>query len=114
MRVLVTGGTGFIGRHLVHRLLATHTSDRIVCLVTPSVTAREAIAQQKLREAGGRLVEGDLNLPTVSRERLPQVDVVFHLAAKSDRMRRRRTFGSITSAAHTCSNGSARLLGTPA
>ena len=32
MSVLVTGATGFIGRRLVRRLLATHGTDVIVCL----------------------------------------------------------------------------------
>jgi UDP-glucuronate 4-epimerase len=32
MAVLVTGGAGFIGSHLIERLLATDTSEKVVCL----------------------------------------------------------------------------------
>ena len=36
MTVLVTGGTGFIGRVLVERLAATHGAKAVACLVKPS------------------------------------------------------------------------------
>lgn len=70
-RVLVTGGAGFIGHHLVERLL-----DR-----GDEVTVFDAAAP---REAAGdrvRVVEGDLRDVTALGRAAAGADVVFHLAA---------------------------------
>lgn len=71
MKLLVTGATGFIGNHLVHRLVADgHT---VVALVRDRVKAR-------LLPGGVELLEGDLSLFEHPRTVLPAVDVVIHLA----------------------------------
>jgi len=82
--ILVTGATGFIGGHLVRRLLAERHSDSIICLVRPSADTHEIAAAENLRQNGIRVIEGDLTNPTVSAEVPPQVDLVFHLAANTD------------------------------
>jgi dihydroflavonol-4-reductase len=72
MRVLVTGGTGFVGRHLIDVLLAR--GDSITALV------------RSLRRAGGytergvRLIQGDLGDPAGLRQAARDQDVVYHLA----------------------------------
>jgi nucleoside-diphosphate-sugar epimerase len=82
---LITGATGFIGRHLVRRLLEHHTSGDIVCLVKASATPRENEDLNYLRNIGVRIIEGDLVDPKVSCELPPdRVDVVYHLAANID------------------------------
>jgi nucleoside-diphosphate-sugar epimerase len=84
MSVLVTGATGFIGRRLVQRLLATRGADAIVCLVKPPATPLEAGALDSYRASGIHLIEGNLTHQPVSAVPPPTVDVVFHLGANID------------------------------
>jgi dihydroflavonol-4-reductase len=84
MTILVTGATGFIGRRLMRRLLATHGADAIVCLVKAPVTTLEAEALELYRTSGIRLLEGDLTREPVCAVPAPAVDTVFHLAANID------------------------------
>jgi dTDP-glucose 4,6-dehydratase len=79
---VVTGGAGFIGSNLVHRLLAADTAAR--------VTVIDRLTYAGHRDnvpADGRcaLVEGDICDPSVVRTTLDRArpDVVFHLAAES-------------------------------
>jgi dihydroflavonol-4-reductase len=70
--ILVTGGTGFIGSHLVERLVA---QDRPVrCLVRRSSAARSPA----LRAV--ELAQGDLESGAGLQEALQGVDTVIHLA----------------------------------
>jgi nucleoside-diphosphate-sugar epimerase len=84
MKILVTGATGFIGRHLMRRLLTQHAPSDIACFVKASRTPGEHAEVCALRATGLHLIEGDLNEPMVAAERLPHVDFVFHLAANVD------------------------------
>jgi nucleoside-diphosphate-sugar epimerase len=71
-RVLVTGGSGFIGQHLVERLVGR--GDEVVCLV------RKTSRVDALRSLGVRLVEGDVTTPESLPEALRGVEVVYHVA----------------------------------
>jgi UDP-glucose 4-epimerase len=82
--ILVTGATGFIGRHLVARLLREYAPADIVCLVKPPRSQPEHEELAHIRDLRVRLIEGDLNDATVSHEPPPRVDVVYHLAANID------------------------------
>jgi phthiocerol/phenolphthiocerol synthesis type-I polyketide synthase E len=94
-RVLVTGGTGFVGAHLIADLL-DHTDRRVVCLVRGVKGGRERPIEATLRrykrwkdEWGQRLetVQGDLEAPCLGLRptdwlRLArEVDSIFHLGA---------------------------------
>jgi UDP-glucose 4-epimerase len=68
VRVLVTGGSGFVGRHVVSRLLARGDEVRVVDLVqTP--------------DAGVECLVGDLRDRTVVEASAKGVDAIVHLAA---------------------------------
>jgi UDP-glucose 4-epimerase len=88
--VLVTGATGFIGRVLVERLVATHGAERVICLARPERDPDRADARRRFQALGVRLIDGDLTDETVSREPAPPIDVVFHLAANIDTAARLR------------------------
>lgn len=73
MKAMVTGATGFVGGHLVDRLLAA--GDEVTALVrSPSRAA-------PLAGRGVRLVEGDLHASGAIREAARGQDVVYHVAA---------------------------------
>lgn len=72
MRVLVTGGTGFVGSHLIEALVAR--DQEVVCLVRPTSDLRW-IASLPVQKACGTLEDAD----SLSRA-LEGVEVVFHLA----------------------------------
>jgi UDP-glucose 4-epimerase len=78
MRVLVTGGAGFIGSNLVDALLAR--GDDVAVLDDLSTGKRDNVA------AGARLREGDIRDGAVTRELLAreQPELVFHVAAQID------------------------------
>jgi UDP-glucose 4-epimerase len=72
-RALVTGGAGFIGSHLVERLLEHGLS--VTVLDDLSLGRRENLP------AEARLVVGDVRDPQAVCEVVREADVVFHLAA---------------------------------
>ncbi|MFP2924848.1 NAD-dependent epimerase/dehydratase family protein [Pyxidicoccus sp. 3LG] len=70
MKLLVTGGTGFLGTHLVPRLTAAGHSVRLIGRSKPSGTPY----------AGTEYVPGDLKDRDAVRRALQGVDAVYHLA----------------------------------
>ncbi|MCO5168030.1 MAG: SDR family NAD(P)-dependent oxidoreductase [Planctomycetes bacterium] len=82
MRVLVTGGAGFIGSHLVEALLrrgsAAVALDAFDPYYDPALKRRTAA---RLAEAGAEVVEGDVRDPATVERALEGVDRVVHLAA---------------------------------
>ncbi len=79
-RCLVTGGAGFIGSHLVDRLV-----DRAEVTVYDNLSSgRREFIERHLGKSNFRFVKGDLlDLGCLSKA-LADHNVVFHLAAESD------------------------------
>ncbi len=74
MRVLVTGGAGFIGSHLVDALEAR--GDEVVVLDDLSTGKRENLAGR-----AARLVVGDVGDPSAVAEAIEGCELVYHEAA---------------------------------
>ena len=72
MRALVTGGTGFIGRHLVRSL--REAGYEIRCLV------RNRARAQILKALPVEIVSATIDRSTNWRSILEDVDIVYHLA----------------------------------
>ena len=73
MKAFVTGGTGFIGQHLVIKLLERGYD--VVALARSDGSAR------LLQEMGATVARGDITDTASMREGMAGSDVVFHLAA---------------------------------
>ncbi|HEX3906848.1 MAG TPA: SDR family oxidoreductase [Mycobacteriales bacterium] len=81
---LVTGGTGFIGRHLVDRLLARDGA-RVLVLVRSGSTAKLDRFDGRVEPVIGDLTEPWLGVSSADRDRLRgQVDEFVHVAALYD------------------------------
>jgi dTDP-L-rhamnose 4-epimerase len=78
-RVLVTGGAGFVGTHLVDALLARGDRVRVLDNLDPQVHGPDAEARWLSEDA--ELVVGDVRDPDVVDRVIRNVDVVYHLAA---------------------------------
>ncbi|MDD8017517.1 MAG: TIGR01777 family oxidoreductase [Bacteroidota bacterium] len=75
MKILITGGTGFIGTHLLHQL--TKTSNDIVLLT------RSAPSRHVFHTANVRCVQWDAKTFGVWTEELLDADVVINLIGKN-------------------------------
>jgi dihydroflavonol-4-reductase len=73
VRAFVTGGTGFIGGHLVRKL--RERGDEVVALVRSPDKAAE------LKQQGVELIEGDMSSVDAIRQGTERADAVFHGAA---------------------------------
>jgi UDP-glucose 4-epimerase len=80
MKVLVTGGAGFIGSHLVERLLPDND---VTVLDNFSSGKREFLAPYH-SNPNFHLIEADLLFPESLEKALAGKDMVFHLAANPD------------------------------
>lgn len=76
MRVLVTGGSGFIGNHLVRSL--SRKNHKVRCLV------RKTGNSISLKKLGAELWFGDLTDKKSLNDITKGIDIVFHLAAIGD------------------------------
>ncbi len=75
-RYLVTGGCGFIGSHLVERLLAAGHRVRVLDNLSTGTLANLASGRDAVE-----FLEGDITDPAAIAEACRGVDGVFHLAA---------------------------------
>ncbi|MCC7019411.1 MAG: NAD-dependent epimerase/dehydratase family protein [Ardenticatenales bacterium] len=78
MNVLVTGGAGFIGSHLVDRLLA---DGHHVTVIDNCVTGRPENVAQHADRPGFTFLRGSVLNETLVAAVCREVDLVFHLAA---------------------------------
>ncbi len=81
MKVLVTGGAGFIGSHVVDALLDRGATVRVVDSLEPSVHGPDPGAGVDV-DSRAELIVGDLADPGVARRAVAGVDAVCHQAAK--------------------------------
>lgn len=73
MKAFITGGTGFIGSHLVDALTGDERWSDVRCLVRTR--------EKWLSGKSYRRIDGDLHNLPVLKEATQDVDVIFHLAA---------------------------------
>lgn len=78
---LVTGGAGFIGSHLVDRLL---TDGRHVRVLDSFVVGRRANLQQHCGNPRLEIIEGDISDSAAVVAASAGVERIFHLAARAD------------------------------
>ena len=81
MSVLVTGGAGFIGSHLVDRLVRDRYRVRVVDNLS---SGRVENIKHHLESNSVELIIGDLKDPQVALGVVEGVDVVFHFAANPE------------------------------
>jgi len=78
MRILITGGAGFIGSHLADRLLAAGHAVRALDVLVPQVHPDGPPAYL---DPQVELIVGDVRDPATVADALADVDAVVHLAA---------------------------------
>jgi dTDP-L-rhamnose 4-epimerase len=80
MRILITGGAGFIGAHLADELLEHGHRVRVLDSLSSQVHGREVKRPKYLNPDAELLIE-DIRNPAAVRRALKDVDAVYHLAA---------------------------------
>lgn len=76
---LITGGAGFIGRHLIRELEAAGHTVRVLDCLVEQVHGKGPIAPLP---ASVEFIEGDLRDPRLAAQAVQGVEGVFHLAAE--------------------------------
>ncbi|WP_255465295.1 NAD-dependent epimerase/dehydratase family protein [Nitrosopumilus sp. b3] len=78
MKILVTGGAGFIGKHLVKSLLE---KDQLVTIFDNfSNSTKDSVSH--LIDIGAKVIEGDITKPLDILNAVKDQEIVIHLAAK--------------------------------
>ncbi len=81
MKYLITGGAGFIGSHIVDRLMSEGHKVRVYDNFS---TGRQIFIRQHLKNRNFELVKADLSNIRKLKESMKGIESVFHLAAHAD------------------------------
>jgi dTDP-glucose 4,6-dehydratase len=82
-RVLVTGGAGFIGSHLVRRLLQKIDDITVVTLDALTYAGQRSNLAEVADDPRHRFVVGDVSDPEIVDSLMAEADAVMHLAAET-------------------------------
>jgi dTDP-glucose 4,6-dehydratase len=83
MKILVTGGAGFIGSNFIRYWFAQHPEDSIINLDLLTYAGNEANLADIAGNKNYRFVKGDICNEKLVDELVPEADVVVHFAAES-------------------------------
>jgi len=83
MKVLVTGGAGFIGSHFVRDWLQRHPRDTVVTLDRLSYSGIAATVDELAQEPRHRFLLGDIADPAAVEEAMRGCGLVVHFAAET-------------------------------
>lgn len=81
MKAFVTGGAGFVGSHIVDRLLKENYE---VIVYDNFCTGNEKFLENAKKDKNLKIIEGDLLDTKKLTKSLQNVDIVFHMAANAD------------------------------
>lgn len=83
MKLLVTGGAGFIGSNFIHYWIKNHPDDRIVNLDVLTYAGHLESLKDVENKPNYRFIKGDITDEDVVRQAMDGIDVVVHFAAES-------------------------------
>ncbi len=83
MKLLVTGGAGFIGSNFIHYWLAHHTGDQVVNFDKLTYAGNLENLSDIQANPQYRFVKGDICDPKMVLDAMDHIDVVVHFAAES-------------------------------
>jgi len=83
MKLLVTGGAGFIGSNFIHYWLGKYQDDKIVNLDLLTYAGNLDNLKSVENNRNYRFIQGDIANPEVVKEAMKGVDVIVHFAAES-------------------------------
>jgi dTDP-glucose 4,6-dehydratase len=83
MKILVTGGAGFIGSNFVRHLLQEHPEDSVVVLDKLTYAGRMESLQDLMTYERMEFLQGDIGDPTAVQGALEGCDAVVNFAAES-------------------------------
>ncbi len=83
MKLLVTGGAGFIGSNFIRYWLEHHSDDQVVNLDALTYAGHLESLKDVEGDSRYRFIKGDITDPEVVKQAMQEVDVVVHFAAES-------------------------------
>ncbi|PID51851.1 MAG: dTDP-glucose 4,6-dehydratase [Candidatus Moraniibacteriota bacterium] len=83
MKILVTGGAGFIGSNFIHYILDTYTDDSIINLDALTYAGNLGNLHRLENDPRYTFVRGDIMDGVLVNELMKKVDIVVHFAAES-------------------------------
>ena len=83
MKLLVTGGAGFIGNNLIRYWLNKYTKDKIINLDKLTYAGHLSSTKDFSKNKNYKFIKGDITDPKVVAKAMRGVDIVVHFAAES-------------------------------
>lgn len=89
MRILVTGGAGFIGSNFIYYLLEKHPNDEVICIDKLTYAGNMATLEQAMRNSNFTFIKGDIasreDVYKLFEEKKPEIVVNFAAESHVDR-----------------------------
>ena len=83
MKLLVTGGLGFIGSNFIIQSLSNHPDHKIINVDKIGIGANPENLKQIKKKNSYRFIKGDISDPKLVQEAIKDVDVVINFAAET-------------------------------